>query len=468
MARKKKPEDPKIDDTQEIVDAVIVPEDESSIDAPEQEAQTPAADQPDTVTRSPETAAPPLDATDAASVESPDAKPVTLDEPSGDDSPAVKDSDDTLAGADPSETEGGQEASQEQTDDVRPADELPTDDPDALIGDPYKDTNKPETPAPETTAPPAQQVIVRKGGFFPLLLGGVAAAAIGFGAARYVLPEGWPWPGAADDALTQDVAAQGARIDDLSATVSAIDVTPIEDRITGLGSAVDTLSGRLDEITTRLTELEQRPVAQGDGGGDTTALAAELRDLQSSVAAQRDELDAMLADARNQEQQAQETAQQTLARAALTRIQTALDSGSDFSDALNDLRDTGTDVPGPLSDAADGVPTLTALQTEFPDAARRTLTVSRKAGGEASGLGGFLRTQLGVRSLEPQEGDGPDAVLSRAESAVRDGRLADALSEIGALPPEGQAEMSDWAARAETRQNAVAAADELAQSLTAN
>jgi hypothetical protein len=59
-------------------------------------------------------------------------------------------------------------------------------------------------------------------------------------------------------------------------------------------------------------------------------------------------------------------------------------------------------------------------------------------------------------------------VLSRAEAAVRDGRLADALAEIAALPEDGRSAMADWAARAENRQGAVVAAGDLAQTLTAN
>ena len=39
--------------------------------------------------------------------------------------------------------------------------------------------------------------VVKSGpGFVPLVLGGVVAAALGFGLARYVVPEGWPVPGA--------------------------------------------------------------------------------------------------------------------------------------------------------------------------------------------------------------------------------------------------------------------------------
>jgi hypothetical protein len=73
----------------------------------------------------------------------------------------------------------------------------------------------------------------------------------------------------------------------------------------------------------------------------------------------------------------------------------------------------------------------------------------------------FLRSQTGARSLAPRAGDDPDAVLSRAEAAVRDGRLREALAELEALPPAAAAELAPWRARAEQRVEALDALDEM-------
>uniref|UniRef100_UPI0037C662F9 COG4223 family protein n=1 Tax=Roseovarius salis TaxID=3376063 RepID=UPI0037C662F9 len=100
--------------------------------------------------------------------------------------------------------------------------------------------------------------------------------------------------------------------------------------------------------------------------------------------------------------------------------------------------------------------------------ARAALAAARDAAareGDTGGLTGFLRTQLGVRSLEPREGDDPDAVLSRAEAAVGQGRLTDALAEIETLPDVARAELEDWTQRARQRLDAVAAARELSEEL---
>jgi hypothetical protein len=41
--------------------------------------------------------------------------------------------------------------------------------------------------------------------------------------------------------------------------------------------------------------------------------------------------------------------------------------------------------------------------------------------------------------------------LSRAEAAIKAGRVADALAELEALPEVARAEMTDWTARATQR-----------------
>ena len=116
--------------------------------------------------------------------------------------------------------------------------------------------------------------------------------------------------------------------------------------------------------------------------------------------------------------------------------------------------------------AEDGVPTQAELEADFPDAARAALAAVRAETGDLPGsVGDFFRTQLGIRSLEPREGDDADAILSRADAAVSEGRLDAALSEIAGLPEVAQSALSDWTARAEARRDALAAADAMSAEL---
>ena len=190
--------------------------------------------------------------------------------------------------------------------------------------------------------------------------------------------------------------------------------------------------------------------------------------LRKVAEKQQAEIDALLADARLVEQTSQEAASKTLARAAASRIITAVESGAPFATALADLEATGaTDIPKALKSAArDGVATLAALQGEIPSAARAALAESPQDA--EAGFIGFLKRQLGARSIAPREGDDADAVLSRIEGAVRQGRLMDALAEAETLPTEAKSAMSDWLEKTTTRVAVTTASEALTQFLAAN
>jgi small-conductance mechanosensitive channel len=133
------------------------------------------------------------------------------------------------------------------------------------------------------------------------------------------------------------------------------------DEINGLGETLTALTGQVSGLEQRISALESRPLAPSGGG----VPAAELEELRRALEAQRaeieaqsTEIEALSAEAQARESAAQQGAIATLRRAAMTRILTALDSGSDFAPALADLRGTGADVPDALADVADtGVPT---------------------------------------------------------------------------------------------------------------
>lgn len=331
---------------------------------------------------------------------------------------------------------------------------------------------EPEATADPVPAPAPEPVVIRKGGFLPMLLGGVAAAAIGVGAARYVLPESWLTDGndAFEASVTERFDAQAGALETLKGDLP--DIAPLEARISELQASLEGISSelaaagsRMGEMETRLTDLEKRPIT---GAADSAAVAAyerELAALREAMTSQREEIESLVASATEKEASAEITAQQAMKRAALSRIQTALDAGTGFADAAASLSETGVSLPPALSQTAEaGVATSADLAEGFPDAARAALAVARK-GESGGGFGSFLKDQLGVRSLEPREGSDADAVLSRAEAAVKQGRIGDALAEIETLPEEARAEMSDWLAQAHARLDALAAAEALVSEL---
>lgn len=349
----------------------------------------------------------------------------------------------------------------------------------------------PQEPAAEAVRPSAAAAHRSRSGagaFVGFLLGGVAAAVVGFGAARYVVPEGWPFPGVPpeEDPIASVVAAQGAEIAALSTQIDVLGVSvstlqsdtafaTLEASVTAhldrLGQTLTTLTDRFNEIEARLAAVEKL-APEGSAAAQMAAEAyeRELSALREMFSNELERVEAAQADAEVLEEQAALAALAAAGRAALSQVTAALDSGKPFDDALQDLTgSTGIAAPEALASVAtEGVPTLAALQEAFPPAARTALDASVRAAvdrGEISRFAAFVQTQLGARSLEPKEGTDADAVLSRAEAALRQGDLGAALAELGALPEAGQPAMAEWRDRAAARKAALDAGAALAQEL---
>lgn len=385
-------------------------------------------------------------------------------------------------------------------DDVQAVDSILSDAPEGPPPSPMVEVlAEPDDPAPPRQDAPPPPPPPRKrgaGGILALFLGGALAATAGFGLSR-VVPGGWPVQDTS--ALQAGIAAQSTRIDDLLAAVQALPapepVAPLRDQIAALSAQVDSLTAALAQaradldtrpdlsaIAARLSALESVP-AEGalSDPAAVAALSREMAALRAEVEAQRGatagmaaevtaaaqaaqaELAAAQAEAERLRAEAAAEARRAALLTALGRVEQALVTGAAFGDPLDDLAAAGIAVPEVLTRHAAGLPTLPALQAEFAEPARAALQASlHQDMGDTltERLGTFLRSQTGARSLTPRDGTDPDAVLSRAEAALRDGRIADALAELGALPEPGQAAMAGWMAQAAL---AVQAQDAVAQ-----
>ena len=350
------------------------------------------------------------------------------------------------------------------------------------------------------TSAPEKVVEVRRGGFLPLVLGGVVAAGLGAGATFWAIPHLPPeWrpvaangqPDEAGLAAARDAAVAAARSEvqaeiealrnsaaqagadaarqalaDLPAAPPGSIPPALEDRIAGLErgltdvtnrlqqqpapasaptvdpAALDELRGRLDQQAARIEELAARPTVDPATAEQVQTLASQARELQQSTEA------------------ANRQAQAATAAAALA---TAFEAGAPRDQALADLAAAGIEVPEVLKGE---IPRLVQLRAEFPAAARAGLRASLDAVAESEGtmglIGNFLRVQTGARSVEPREGSDPDAILSRANAAVEAGAIATALDEIATLPQSGQNAMKSWTDRARIWVDANTALAELA------
>lgn len=332
----------------------------------------------------------------------------------------------------------------------------------------------------EPASEPVVEPAAAKRGGMSVLMGGAAAAVLGFVVAQ-IVPNGWPVTPdpAVTEALSSADAQLGAQTEALAGRIAALeaadisgDLAPLQDQIAALDTQVTEQFGALAD---RVAALEERPIVDLSTLDNSDAVEAELEKLRAEIAEASAAAQAQIDAARNEatllEQNALDAAQAAARRASLSRVLAALDSGSPYADTLAEFADVvGGDIPVGLSAGADsGVATLAALQADFPPLAREALSAMRRAeeGGENT-LSNFFQTQFGVRSLEPQEGDSPNAVLSRIEAAATEGRLTDALNEASALPETGQSILAPWLEAAQMRVDAFAAAEALTQTVTTN
>lgn len=316
-----------------------------------------------------------------------------------------------------------------------------------------------ETPkAPQPPAPPPAPAPTRSGGgaarFVGLLLGGIAAAAAGFGLATYGAREGWPLVLPQTSTLQSEMVTLRDQVAALAAT--KIDPSRLDTLESQIASLPQQDSAALDQ---RLAVLEARPETAADPQliADLQAqigtLATRLAEQQTTTTRIAEEIDSQIRQKlEGATTEAEALRQAAERRAALLGLETALTAGLPLTNSAVRLQDAGIEVPEPLTALIDAPVTLPDLQAQIPDAARQALLAARKADmGDTltDRLTTFLQTQTGARPLAPQEGDTPEAVLSRIESHVRSGDIAAARDQIASLPPAAQQALADWAALAD-------------------
>ncbi len=327
--------------------------------------------------------------------------------------------------------------------------------------------------------------------FVGFVTGGVVAAVFGYGLSEYLAPPPPPDRGAEIAALKQQTSA---RLDALEKRVSALEARPedtaLDTALSRMQAAVDSLRKALDrqsgDLGSRLGEAEKRLAALsreisslqdkavsgvatvGNAGAEFVdriqsqidSLKKQLQDeaaTREALARQIDKVSTAvndrLASAQKKVAELSQAAQEAARTAEVTRmserLRAAVDTGRAYGQLLGTLaRDAAVQIPEALKTGAKtGVPTMAQLEQDFPPAARRALKASIEAqanGGRWERFQAWLKAQIGARSLAPRQGDDPDAILSRAEAALRAGQLKKAIDLVQTLPPAGVAEMRDW------------------------
>ena len=352
---------------------------------------------------------------------------------------------------------------------------------------------------------PQPQIVEKRGpGFLPLVLGGLVAGAIGYAVPTFLMQDDAPTEvgnPAIDDSRIAAVEADVAELSARPASTAAIDESDLEairgaqaelnDRLGAIESRVGALEGRpavadatqdlrtqVETLGSDIESLRADLTGRVDAlAGDVDALSGQLGSLSDEVESlsgqfdtvssefetlrddlgpRLDSVESQLSEVSARADDVEADAEAQAREAARNQVAIALESGAPFAEPLGVLGP----APWALFDAADrGVDTLGELRADFAPLAREALRAARAAETEP-GVASLFRNAFNARSLEPREGDDPDAVLSRAEAAVDAGDLEGALDEIAALPEDAQAVLADWTERARTRAEAVAAANE--------
>ncbi len=424
---------------------------------------------------------------EAEAIDVTDVEETALDTEASDDGGAVEEAVEEIEAQDDADTT---DTSQETESNPEESDSEPEDPPLA----------EPED-QPVAVAPPPPAAEPRSSSPLPLVLGGLIAGGIGYFAAV----AGQPGP-VDTSALSESVSETEAQLETLSGTVADLQNTPAPTvDLSGIEAAMADLSGRFDvldgdvgivrdEIAGALSQFEETSNSLSDrltvletaGPGDSE----EARATEQDLAAFRAELERMTSAAEDRvaqsmqraseietsaiaaateaeeaaaeaERQAAEAAALAEREAAVASIKTAVESGQSFVDEVNLLGD----VPDVLAaNAETGVVTLIELQQTYADSARLALADAEIVPQDASAgdrLVAFFKQRTNARSLAPVEGDGADAVLSRAEASMKQGDLGAALSELDALAEAPKAAMQDWLDKAKSREAALAAVEQL-------
>jgi hypothetical protein len=141
----------------------------------------------------------------------------------------------------------------------------------------------------------------------------------------------------------------------------------------------------------------------------------------------------------------------------LANLKRALDRGKGFSAELAQVRKVaGGKVNLSALDRyqADGVPTVPDLERTFRDNINRVLEAENEPE-NASFVDRILSGAKSVVRIRRVSHDAADksteALIARAEAALKTGQIGDAIAEVKAIPPKAGALLADWLAMAEAR-----------------
>ena len=342
-----------------------------------------------------------------------------------------------------------------------------------------------DAPAEDAVADAVETIETERksSGVLPLVVAGFICAGLGFGAAILSQPSNPIWPVHPDmaqfrDETTGQITGIDTRLNALEGRVTDVDQravgdvfqSDLDELTTGYDKRFSEIASQLENFDKRLAALEKSTIESAIPDELVAQYQDEVKRLKETLEAQRESLQQFMSETAETANEVTQRAKDTVARGILAQIRAAIDAGGPFDTAIQEFDEqVGQALPNQLrSLAEEGVQTYQELRDSFAEAARSALNAARDELNESegfTGIGNYLRKQFQARSVTPKTGDDADAVLSRAEQALRENDLNGALNELDALPNAARDQMQPWIDQARERQDALEQLDILSQEI---
>lgn len=364
---------------------------------------------------------------------------------------------------------------------------------DAAAGQPQATTNEPGAAAPEPSAaddrpdaardpePALRNSSARTApAIWQIFVAGLAGAAIMTAALLALWFTGFVPARDGSQAIADpaSVAALNQRLAKIESSIAKLPagdqgmserLSAADNALKSLGIALTAINKRSDEVAANAAEARAHADASEKA---LTELRNSVQDLSRNSSAGLSPADVESVQKRivTLEQMVKAAPADKMARLALSAIalRDVVLSGAPYSAELSEAKFLGADEKAlaPLARfAASGLPSPAMLAQDL----RALIPAIKKASGAQAPAGGFLERLeanagklVRIRPAEAPAGDDAAAVLARVENEAAHAAIDEALIDLGKLDAAARVPAQDWIAKAQARQNALAAAHLLA------
>lgn len=296
----------------------------------------------------------------------------------------------------------------------------------------------------------------------------------------------------------QSTSDSASLVSNLSALTTRIDAleTLVQNDNTGALEAISAINARLDDMSSKIINMENSPVSATEGGGTLPeGLQDEIANLVALSAAQATEInnlktliettaqDASIDEATKQSiadmQSRLQSAEAALAKSqsdvpiarslAAVTVKNAIDRGGRFTvelDAYAQLDGENPALAELQTIAANGVLSRSDLLQQFDNIANQIISADKPEAGETDIMTRLLDSaanMVKIRQVGEVEGDTAEAIVARMEQRLIAGELESALTEWQKLSDDSKAVSQNYSDQLQARITAEKLADQLLQ-----